>query len=358
MNLFHKQDRNKADFLELFTRFEHGSIVEDFNEIPCTAPDGVLEMLNESDDYERELFKLCSIPYTSTYLRYFYAGYKEFAEFLALWHYGLRNLMTIETIMKADKKYRFSDAVFDDGMFATYFDSDSYEEKYTQTCFSFMKKPWLYKQIRILLNHCGEAMTVQFVTDFLRKPKMMKERYNEYIRAYKKIYVFNAIVDDIIGRSSEKFLYDIAIPRIKKDGFTKQVYSDLEESLASSLDEYHLPLPKTKITYSDEEKKLEWKYCDYTFFLPEKAGIVYRMNNKMFDATDWWHDFRVVELGAVEIFVKKGLRYKAAIELEEYEDGSFELVAIYLRNKKKDLLSITDYEALKLWCKEKKIFCQ
>ena len=365
MNRFQKRRRNKNDFLDLFNRLKPDTDYQDFHDVSCTAPVGVLEQLSKSDDYKRDLFKFCGIPYNSTYLSFFYEGYNSFAELLALWTYGIRNLMAIDIIMSADKKYLFADEVFKYGMFANYKDEDSLEalshedeksEGLIQTCFSFKEEPWIYEQVRTLLRTCSETWTGYLLADFLKRPKDMKICTNMYTKTFRKESAFIAIVDDIVSCMSGDFLNEVVLPRIKKEGFSQKVYESLfnEMTLGCEEDET-LPPPELKILYSQGEEKLEWKYGRYQFILPKTAGEVYKMNDEIFYGTSLFLNLEVVESGKTEICVMRGTRPKAAIEIEVYSDGSFELQSIYLPRKRHNSLSEKDFEILRCWYIEKNV---
>lgn len=369
MNRFQKRRRDKKDFLELFNRLKPGADYHDFHEISCSAPVCALEQLAASDDYKRDLFKFCGIPYNQTYLSYFYEGYNTFAELLALWTYGIRNLMAIDIIMAADKKFLFADEVFDKGMFADYIDDWIYnrawcsdltseqqrEKGFLQTCFSFIEKPWMYDQIRDLLTTCSETTSGYIIADFVQHPRKIKFCTNKYTKTYEKDYLFNYFVRNLIDGIVDKIRNEIVLPRIRKEGLTKRVYLDLCEKIFSGFETDELLSSKTKIPYSDGEDKLEWECNKYKFILPKTAGYVYKMNNKIFYNSDDFLDYSATKYEMVEICMKKGLCYKAAIVLTGYTDGSFELQDINLSRKKNNSFTWEDFEILKRWFKEKDI---
>lgn len=365
MNRFQKKRRNKKDFLELFNRLPPGTDCQDFHEVSCTAPVGAMERLDASDDYKRDLFNFCGIPYNPTYLSFFYEGYNTFAELLALWTYGIRNLMAIDIIMSADKKYLFADEVFKYGMFANYKDEDSLEalshedeksEGLIQTCFSFKKEPWIYEQVRTLLRTCSETWTGYLLADFLKRPKDMKICTNMYTKSFRKESAFVAIVDDIVNCVSGDFLNEVVLPKIKEEGFSQKVYESLFKEMTLGCDnEEILPPPETKIMYSQGEEKLEWNCGRYQFILPENAGQVYKMNDELFSCANPFLNLEVVEADKAEICFMKGAKPKAAIEIEVYTDGSFEFQSIYLPRKRHYSLSKKDFKILRRWYIEKTI---
>lgn len=178
--------KNKEDFLEIFNRIESDAIVQDFNGVPCFAPKAGIRKLKDSNDFAGDILMCCGLKNDYTFQSYYYAGFNEFAEFLGLWGYGFRSLEAIDRIMRADKKRYFAKAVYSDGMFADYTDKEFRDDKYKhtpdyyrengniQTCFSFIRMPWLYEQIRVLLQKCSETTTGYLVQDFLKHPRKMK----------------------------------------------------------------------------------------------------------------------------------------------------------------------------------------
>jgi hypothetical protein len=365
MNRRQKKLRNKQDFLNLFNQLKPNTNYEDYNGVSCVAPVSTVEQLEKSAEYEKDLFKLCNIPYNQIYLAYFYKGYNSFAEFLALWSFGFRNLEAIDRIIEADKKYLFADQVFDYGMFAEYKDENwirkndnTYEElkkiNIIQVCFSFKETPYLLERVRILLRCCGEPLAGDIIVQFLHHPKKIKGCINKYTRTYKKVYLFDIFIDEIFN-ATDDFLNEIALPKIKNEGFTKKVYLELVEILCEGLESEELLPPKTKITYSYGQENLKWKTGPYKFIVPKKAAFVYKMNNKIFDATGSFLDYDATKYEITEVCFKKGMQYKAALEIAIDVNNHFFIESIHLPKRKTNFLTDADNLIIEQWCKIKNV---
>lgn len=362
--------KNKEDFLELFNRIESDSIVQDFNGVSCFAPEGVLKKLKDSKDFAGDILLLCGLENNSTFQSYYYAGFNEFAEFLGLWGYGFRSLEAIDRIMNADKKRYFAQAVYSDGMFADYTEKeveDDKKYKHTpnyyrengniQTCFSFIRTPWLYEQIRILLQNCSETTTGYLIEDFLKHPKKMKVNLHtpEGLKL-KREYIFETLIS-LLSDCSKNFIKETVIPQIKEAGFTKETYNFVIKELSDQEDEYVFPPYKEKVDYGEPEQKLKWKKDGYRFLLPKTAGMVEKLNHDLYFPKNKFLSWEVMNHFTVEVYVKKGNINKFILELIMDETGEvFRLDAITLpRAWSYKSLTFKEYKLIKNWCEKKNI---
>ncbi len=360
--------KNKEDFLELFNRIESDSIVQDFNGIPCFAPEDGIKRLKDSNDFAGDILMCCGLKNDSTFQSYYYAGFNEFAEFLGLWGYGFRSLEAIDRIMRADKKRYFAKAVYSDGMFADYTDKEFRDDKYKhtpnyyrengniQTCFSFIRTPWLYEQIRVLLQKCSETTTGYLVQDFLKHPRKIKIYESAFLKNYRKEYAFEAIINVIKG-CTNNFINGIAIPKLRQVGFSKKSFDYIVEEFTKDCDTWEFPSKKEGIPYTQEELNLEWEKDGYRFLLPKKVGMVYTLNKKIFNPKNQIIDMEVIDKWTTQVYVMKGHKYKFLLELPQFEGNDyFTLIEVTLpkpwTNQK---MTYKEYELVMAWCKEKNI---
>lgn len=360
--------KHKEDFLELFNRIESDSIVQDFNGVPCFAPKDGIKKLKDSNDFAGDILMFCGLKNDSTFQSYYYAGFNEFAEFLGLWGYGFRSLEAIDRIMRADKKRYFAKAVYSDGMFADYTDKEFRDDKYKhtpnyyrengniQTCFSFIRTPWLYEQIRVLLQKCSETTTGYLVQDFLKHPRKVKLYESEFLKKYNKVYAFEVIINQLQDCSNQ-FINDIAIPKLRQEGFSRKSFYYIVKELTKDLDSWEFPSKKEGIPYTQEELNLEWEKDGYRFLLPKKVGMVYTLNKKIFNPKNQIIDMEVIDKWTTQVYVMKGHKYKFLLELPQFEGNDyFTLIEVTLpkpwTNQK---MTYKEYELIKAWCKEKNI---
>lgn len=361
--------KNKEDFLELFNKIKSDSIVQDFNGVSCFAPEGVLKKLKDSKDFAGDILLLCGLKNNSTFQSYYYAGFNEFAEFLGLWGYGFRSLEAIDRIMNVDKKRYFAKAVYSDGMFADYTEKeveDDKKYKHTpnyyrengniQTCFSFICTPWLYEQIRILLQKCSETTTGYLIEDFLKHPRKIKICESSFLKNYKKVYAFEAIIN-VIKDCTKDFINTVAIPKVRQKGFSKKAFNFIIEEFTKDCDIWEFPSKKELIPYTQEELNLEWEKDGYRFLLPKKVGMVYTLNKKKFSPKDKMIGVEVIDKWTTQVYVMKGNKYKFLFELPQFEgDNFFTLVEVTLPKPwTYQKMTYKEYELIKAWCKEKNI---
>lgn len=361
--------KTKDDFLELFNKLFPDQIAEDFNGVPCFAPKGVVDKLKASEDFKGDILIYCGLENNHTYQSYYYAGFTEFSEFLGIWHYGIRSLEAIDRIMAADKKRYFAQAVYSDGMFADYTDKEfrndkiyKHTEEYyrengnIQTCFSFIRTPWLYEQIRILLQNCSETTTGYLIESFFKHPKKVKVCESAFLKKYNKVNAIEAITN-IIKDCDRNFIKKIAIPKLRQEGFSQKTFNYIIKELTRDADFWEMPSKKELIPYTPEELNLEWEKDGYKFILPKKVGMVYTLNKKLFSPKNKLIDMEVVDKWTTQIYVMKGSKYKFLFELPQFEgDDFFTLVDVSLpKIWTHPRMTYKEFELVKAWCKEKNI---
>lgn len=267
--------------------------------------------------------------------------------------------------MRADKKRYFAKAVYSDGMFADYTDKEFLDDriyKHTpengniQTCFSFIRTPWLYEQIRVLLQKCSETNTGYLIQDFLQHPRKMKLYESTFLKKYRKEYAFEAIIN-VIKDCSNNFINGIAIPKLRREGFSKKTFDYIVEEFTKDCDTWEFPSKKEGIPYTQEELNLEWEKDGYRFLLPKKVGMVYTLNKKKFCPKNKMIDMEVIDKWTTQIYVMKGNKYKFLFELPQFEGNDFFTLIEATLPKPWTYQKMTykEYELIKAWCKEKNI---
>lgn len=344
--------KTKEEFLDLFDRLTMG-LGKDFNDILCGSAFKVKEKIQKNEYKLSDLFKICGIPYNKTYQSYYYAGWKTFTEFLGLWYYGFRSLEAIDRIMAADKSYIFAEQVYEYGMIAEFFDLTNQEVKVKETCFSFNEIPWLYEQIRILFQNCSETTAGYIIEEFVKHPRKMRIRTNQFVRVYKKVYVLDSIIL-LMRDCGEKFNKEEIIPVMREHGITKKTYNLIIKKLMEGAEDCEFPAKKEKVCYTPEELSFEWECGDYKFILPKKYGMIYKLNNKIFTPENTGLDVDATDRTITELYVRKGIKYLYLFEIYEWEKRGFELVNVTVRKNKKLLKN--DITIIKQWCKEKNVF--
>ncbi len=380
-----KTTRKKEDFLTLFKKIPSGKSTKDFNGVFCHAPVLAEEKIRNSENPLKELTACCGLPYQEPFISVFQEGYNRFVEVLAIWHYGFRNAETIENIARADRKFRFADTVFNCGMFADYifidddedcerypwylyhdddedydYDESVYEkardEGNTQTCFTFAQTPWLYEKIKLLLKFFDEKTASEFIAEYLSHPKKIRVHNKKDFREVKTNIAFDAIID-LMNMFIDEALSKSIVPQIKRLGICQASYDFILDYYARSFDDAdfdEIPPGETEISFSQEQKNLEWKCDGYEFLLPKTVGFAFKLGEKIFCPGNDALYFEIADLGRTVVYVKKGLTYKFLMLLDELQDGTFEL-ASFASNPKGRALTKNDCKILNHWYQEKGI---
>lgn len=311
-----KQETAENQFFNLFKKIAPGIIDKDYMGYPCVALD--VDFI-KNNDYKQLLFEYCYIPYEEEYFKYWDAGYKIFAEFVALWHYFFRDLKVIDSIIETDTNFRFADALFADGMFAIFGSRDdsnlSYEKflkKYKNKIeFSFYTTPWQYNQIDYLMKKFSydENIVRQIIVDILLKNRKVKVCTKSFSNKYKFVSEF--------------------------DSFYEQ-----------------MPSANSRIAYSKYEEALEWKDGEFQINLPKTIGDIYNLNHVLFRPTHGDLDNSVIEKVSTEVYLKKGTQYRLLIELEE-TDCCFIMKSAWLPGNAWYGINRYEYDFIMHWCDEK-----
>ncbi len=360
--------RTKEDFLDLFNRIIPDSITENFSEVPCFEPKGVLDKLIHSDNFVKDILFYCNLPQNHTFESYYYAGFAEFTEFLGIWNYGFRSLEAIDRIIKADKKKFFAEVVYESGMFADFSEVEideweEHSERYyrekgeIKTCFTFAKIPWMYEEIQFLLNHCSQTTTAHLVVNMLKHPAKMKIPFHTPTGIkYRPIYIFKILIH-LLYDCSKDFIKEIAIPKIREAGFSKKSYTFIIKELSVYEKRYIKPPYNEKVDYGKPELKLKWRHSGYRFLLPRNAEMVEKLNNYLYSPENEYLTWAVMNHFTVEVYVKKGKENKFLLELDMDETGEvFTLETITLpKHCNNQKIPDKEYELIKCWCAKKNI---
>ena len=360
--------RTKEDFLDLFKRIIPGSITENFSEVPCFEPKGVADKLIHSDNFVKDILFYCNLPQNHTFESYYYAGFVEFTEFLGIWNYGFRSLEAIDRIIKADKERSFAEVVYENGMFADFSEVEIdewkehsvryYREKgEIRTCFTFSSTPWMYEEIQFLLNHCSQTTTAHLVVNMLKHPAKMKIPFHTPTGIkYRRMYTFMILIH-LLYDCSKEFIKEIAIPKIREDGFSKKSYNYIVKELSVYERRYIKPTYNEKVDYGKPELKLKWRHNGYRFLLPKNAEMVEKLNNDLYSPENEYLTWAVMNHFIVEVYVKKGKENKFLLELDMDETGEvFTLETITLpKHCSNQKILDKEYELIKSWCSKKNI---
>ena len=220
------------DFAPLFDRtLNH--IDHDYNEIPYFNIKENKERLLQAERPDELFFKYCNIPYEKQYQKIFNKGSKQFAELIALWHYGFRDYEAIKIILRSDKFYTYANEVFSCGIIGDFVDAEdinkqSYEEfleeDKIQTCFSFDDYPLHKYDIHFWLSYFNEIEVAEYLATGLKKRRNKNEPDPE------PFICLTTYMYDLPYDYNKKEL----IPVIKKYGFSiktcKYIQKNLDES--------------------------------------------------------------------------------------------------------------------------------
>ena len=345
-------------FFNLFKKIAPGIIDKDYLGYPCITPD---ENLLRDDNCKQLLFEYCYIPYEEKYFRYFDAGYKVFAEFVTLWHYFFRDLKIIDSIIEADKKFKFTETLFAEGMFAILGSKDDaklpYEKFYKKNklkiSFSFYTTPWQYNQIDYLMKKFSyeENIVGQIIVDYLLKSRKVRVCTNPFTNKYEVVSEFDAFIEHL-PFLKDPFSREEFLSKLQEEGFMPNGKYFGVELVQEQIEKGYLPSADTKIIYSRAEKSLEWKDGEFQIFLPRTMGDVYNLNHVLFRPTHADLNDNVREKWGTEVYLKNGAQYRLLMKLED-TGCCFIVKNVWLLGYAWYGINRYEYDFIMRWCKEK-----
>ena len=268
--------------------------------------------LKRSPDGVKKFINLTGLPYTPQNNKLFLQGHRDFLEYLNIWNLGFRDEKVIEKLIDADFRKVFA---------ANY---------------PFGRYPVLKEDMAFLFQFYGEKTIAKLLKESLSSDR-------DYYSTSDTLHYMKIL------KEGENLPHDV-IEKIDKEGFTSynhnllmRIYRDLHPK-----EEEHFE--NKDITYSDEEKSLEWENEGYKFCLPEDTNRLVDIGSKMNICVGHLYRDKAVNKQCTIIYAKKADEYELCIEVSKH-NNRFRLVQRSAFNNSDPRGN--DMAIFKQWCRVK-----
>lgn len=234
----------------------------------------------------KKFIQLTGLPYTPRINKILLQGHRDFTEYFSICSLGFKDEKLIEKIMDVDKSRIFAAATpYSDNLL-------------------------LKADVSFLFMFYDEKAVV----------KLINEQFSE-----KEYYTTDDCLSYMKMISEAEELPQNVINKIGKEGFTEynhnllmRIWRDLQPSEGEMFE-------NKVITYSDEEKNLEWENAGYKFCLPENTGRLVDIRSKMNICLGHLYRDKAVNKECTIVYVQKDDEYELCIEVNKH-NNRFRLV--------------------------------
>ena len=268
--------------------------------------------LKRSSDGVKKFILHTGLPYTPKINRLLLQGHRIFLEYLNIWSMGFRDEKVIEKLMDADSQKIFA-----------------------ASC-PYTMYPALEGDIGFLFQFYDEKTVA----------KLMKGRFS----SERGCYTTSDALHYMILLNEGGNLTQNVIDKIGNEGFTAYNHNLLMRIFRETQPAEEEHFENKDISYSDEEKSLEWENGGYKFCLPEDTNRLVDIGSKMNICVGHLYRDKAVNKECTIIYAKKADEYELCIEVRKYNER-FRLVQRSAFNNQdphgNDLL------IFKQWCRVK-----
>ena len=242
--------------------------------------------LKRSSDGVKKFIQLTGLPYTPRINKILLQGHRDFTEYFSIRSLGFKDENLIKKLMDADKFKIFAAATPH---------SDN-------LC--------LKTDVSFLFRLYDEKTVVKLISEHLAN----RNHYttNDCLSYMKEISETEELPQDVINK-------------IGKEGFTEynhnllmRIWRDLQPSGGEQFE-------NEAISYSDEEKNLEWENAGYKFCLPENTGRLVDIGSKMNICVGHLYRDKAVNKECTIVYAQKDDEYELCIEVNKH-NNRFRLV--------------------------------
>ena len=267
--------------------------------------------LKRSSDGVKKFIKLTGLPYTPKINKLFLQGHRTFLEYLNIWSMGFRDETVIEQLMDADSHKIFS------------------------TAYSYERSSVLAEDIAFLFQFYDE--------------KTVSKLLCEDFSSDKDYYSTSDALQYMKLLKEEEYLPQNVIAKIRKEGFTDYNHNLLMRTY-NQLHSREECFENKDITYTDEERSLEWENGGYKFCLPEDTSRLVDIGSNMNICVGHLYRDKAVKKECTIVYATKGEEYELCIELSKH-NNRFRLVQRSAFNNKDPRGN--DMAIFKQWCRVK-----
>lgn len=282
----------------------------------------------------KKFIQFCGLSYNSKNKKIFLQGHRNFAQYLGIWYAGFRDEKNINKIIEKDEYKKFSNIVFIYGEFCKVSNKNDHEQ-IPNLCLN-IKNNLFYSDIAFLFRIYNENVVAKLVIEIISSTatcystpetlKYMRILYNE-------------------GKLQEKIINKIG---------NGELFSEYNRNLI--LKNYINIHPKQKenfenreISYSKEEKALEWKKNGYNFCVPEDINRLADIEKKMNIDIDY---DSAINKSLTFIYLMKNNEYELFIEVQKIDN---KFVGYRCSSFNYSEPSGNTKDILKEWCEKKGI---
>lgn len=305
---------NNFDRLVNFARFPFAPELNELCKEEVLGPTvrEIEDELKRSSDGVKRFIQQTGLPYTSKTNRLFLQGHRTFLEYLNIWSMGFRDEKVIEKLIDAD-----------------------FQKIFAAAC-PYGTNSILSEDIAFLFQFYNEKTVA----------KLMKGRFC----SDRRYYTTSDALHYLKLLNEGENLPQNVIDKIGKEGFTEYNHNLLLRVYRATqpVEEEHFE--NKDITYSDEEKSLEWENEGYKFCLPEDTNRLVDIGSKMNICVGHLYRDKAVNKECTIVYAKKADEYELCIEVHKH-NNRFRLVqrsAFNNQDPHKNELMI-----FKQWCRVK-----
>ena len=267
--------------------------------------------LKRSSDGVKKFIKLTGLPYTTKINKLFLQGHRTFLEYLNIWSMGFRDETVIEQLMDVDSHKIFATA-YSYGMSSVLAEDIAF-------LFQFYDEKTVSK---LLCKDFSPDRDYYSTNDALGYMKLLKE---------------------------EEHLPQNVIAKIRKEGFTDYNHNLLMR-IYNQLQPREECFENKDITYTEEERSLEWENGGYKFCLPEDTSRLVDIGSNMNICVGHLYRDKAVKKECTIVYATKGEEYELCIELSKH-NNRFRLVQRSAFNNMDPRGN--DMAIFKQWCRVK-----
>ena len=263
------------------------------------------EKLRKNPSAVSEFIKLCGIPYTTRTNKIFLQGHRIFLEYLGIWYAGFRDETVIDRILASDEHRLFASTMKDVISFGSKLNDSG------NSGLHFIDEPHLFYDISYLFRIFDTKTAGKFTISLINK----KESYNT-----------PDALDYLINLFIERLLPDNVIRKIGKEGFTEYNHDLLMRMYRDAHPKQHESFENQEISYTPEEKELNWENSGYTFCLPEDTNRLLDIGSKMNICVGHLYRDKAANKQCTIVYAKKADDYELCIELHKASNNRFRLI--------------------------------
>ena len=273
-----------------FARFPFAPVLNELfvEEILGNKLNEVESELKTSPDCVKKFIQHTGLPYTPKINKILLQGHRDFTEYFSICSLGFKDEKLIEKLMDADKFKIFAAATpHSDNLL-------------------------LKADISFLSMFYDEETVAKLISEQLSEKEYYTTEYYNYTTGYCLSYM------KMISEAAE--LPQNVINKIGKEGFTEYNHNLLMRIWRNLQPSEGEQFKNEAISYSDEEKNLEWENAGYKFCLPESTDRLVDIGSKMNICVGHLYRDKAVNKECIIVYAQKDDEYELCIEVNKHNN--------------------------------------